>query len=119
MALSNLELGRMAFANEAVPLEDQALRKRTLKFVQELEKAQALQVSAVKVGKGHGRNKYRVTLDPGMHMGRLEVREAPKTPPRQAETSQLTGTGKMSLALRPKGKRTLPPHVLAMLRQKK
>ena len=83
VALSNLELGRSCFSHESETLGDQALRKRTLKFVQELEKARVLQVATVKVGKGHGRNKYRVILDPESHGGRQEIRELPQTAPMQ------------------------------------
>lgn len=119
MAFSNLELGRMAFSNEAEPLGDQALKKRTLKFVQELEKARVLQVTAVKVGKGHGRNKYQVMLDLDLHRDRQEVRETPKSPPRGVERTR--GTERwMPIALPAKNRKlTLTPQLREWLEQNK
>lgn len=109
VALSNLELGRACFAHEEEKLGEQAMRKRISKLVRELEEVRILQVTAVKVGKGHGRNKYRVTLDPETHTERQQVQELPKTPPKGQEPNRGPQAGMMTL--KPRKKPLLPPHL--------
>ncbi|WP_104989970.1 hypothetical protein [Deinococcus sp. NW-56] len=118
VALSNLKLGRACFSHEPSDLGDQALRKRVGKFVEELEEAKVLQVTNVKVGKGHGPSRYRVILDPEAAIERQEVQEAPKTPAvGQPPLPRPQITTALAEMLRPKPKRVAPPHLRPPKRQ--
>lgn len=110
--LSNLKLGRACFLHEPEKLGDQVLRKRVGRFVEELEQAKVLQVTAVKVGQGHGPSKYRVILDPGSSTERQEVHEAPKMAlVGQPLLQESRPVRSLVPILRPQQKRLAPPHL--------
>lgn len=105
-AISNLALGRACFASGPIKRKDAALKNAVRAAERELAEKGLLQVSTVKVGKGHGAKRYRVYLDADAPGERREIEQRPrKAPPIKRPPSSSPSVA--DLLRRPR--RTLPP----------